>query len=359
MNNKTYIIAEAGVNHNGSVTMAKELIDVAADCGADAVKFQTFKAEKIVGKTAEKAAYQQQTTEKTESQYDMIKRLELGEAAHRELLAHCVRRNIRFLSTPFDGSSLQFLTEGLNLPYIKIASGEITNAPFLLEVAKTNKPVILSTGMSTLGEIETALGVLSFGYLQCEEQPGIAAFQRSYASRAGQAVLQLKVSLLHCTTEYPASFSEVNLRAMDTLRNAFQLPVGLSDHTQGIAVAIAAAARGAAIVEKHFTLDRSLPGPDHKASLEPDELKVMVASIRQVEAALGSASKIPSPAEYKNQPVARKSLVADTKIKKGEKFTVENLAVKRPGNGVQPIYYWDFIGKTAERDYAPDESVGV
>lgn len=358
-NKKTFIIAEAGVNHNGLVSMAKELIDVAAQCGADAVKFQTFRAEQIVSKAAAKAEYQKQTTNATESQYEMIKKLELDEDVHKVLIAHCHLKGIQFLSTPFDIPSIKLLTNHLNLPYLKIPSGEITNAPFLLEIAKTKKPVIMSTGMSTLGEIEIALGVLCFGYLDKGELPCAEAFQRAYFSTEGQQVLQEKVSLLHCTTEYPAPFDEVNLKAIDTLGAAFNLPVGLSDHTPGIAVSIASVARGAAIVEKHFTLDRNLPGPDHKASLEPAELKEMICSIRQIEEALGSSCKMPSASESKNKLIARKSLVAARTIRKGERFTEENLTAKRPGTGLSPLYYWEWLGKFAQRDYEQDERVGI
>lgn len=353
---KAYIIAEAGVNHNGSLEMAMKLIDVATECGADAIKFQTFRAEKLVSKDARKADYQKRTTDCEESQFDMIKKLELDEKAHHQLIQYCRVKGIQFLSTPFDLESLKLLTS-FDLPYIKISSGEITNAPFLLEIAHTNKSVILSTGMSTLGEIEMALGVLAFGYLKNGENPSTEAFHEAYLSIDGRELLQQKVSLLHCTTEYPASFSEVNLKAMDTLRSAFSLSVGFSDHTSGIAVPIAAVARGAAIIEKHFTLDSNLPGPDHKASLEPDNLKKMIEAIRQIEEALGSSYKLPSPSEVKNKTVARKSLVANQTIKKGEKFTEDNLVAKRPGDGLSPMLYWECIGRIAQQDYDRDEKV--
>ncbi len=356
---KAYIIAEAGVNHNGSLDMAIHLVDVAADCGADAVKFQTFQADKIVSKSAGKADYQKQTTDAEESQYEMIKKLELDEAAHAVLISRCRSKGIQFLSTPFDPGSLDLLANRLDLPYIKIPSGEITNAPFLLEIARTGKPVIMSTGMSTLGEIETALGILAFGYLNSNELPGIKVFEKAYCSTEGQRVLRDKVSLLHCTTEYPAPFSEVNLKALDTLRAAFGLPAGLSDHTPGIAVSIAAVARGAVIIEKHFTLDRNLPGPDHQASLESGELKELVRSIRQVEEALGTSGKRPSFSESKNKLVARKSLIAGRPIKKGEKFNETNLTAKRPETGISPLHYWEWLGKIAERDYEIDERVGI
>jgi N-acetylneuraminate synthase len=354
---KTYIIAEAGVNHNGSLEMAMNLIDVASQCGADAIKFQTFRADKLVSKSAGKAEYQKRTTDTDESQFDMIKKLELDEKAHYELAQHCRVRGIQFLSTPFDVDSLRLLTGCCELPYIKIPSGEITNGPFLLEIARTGKPVILSTGMSTLGEIEMALGVLAFGYLGQASHPSRESFQEAYSSIEGRQLLQERVSLLHCTTEYPAPFSEVNLKAMDTLRSAFGLAIGFSDHTPGIAVPIAAVARGAVIIEKHFTLDCNLPGPDHKASLEPGELKKMIEAIRQIEEAMGYSFKLPTPSEVKNKTVARKSLVANQVIKKGETFTTENLTAKRPGTGISPMFYWEYVGKIAQHNYEQDESV--
>ena len=355
--NKTYIIAEAGVNHNGSLEMAKQLVDAAVEASADAVKFQTFKAEDTVSKDAPKAEYQTKTTGDAETQFEMIKRLELDEAAHKVLVEHCRRCGIQFLSTPFDLESVDLLANTLNLPRLKIPSGEITNAPLLLKAAQTGKPVILSTGMSTLGEVEMALAVLAFGYTCPDQTPSVAAFKAAYFSEAGRQALKKQVVLLHCTTEYPASFSDVNLRAMDTLATAFGLPVGLSDHTPGIAIPVAAVARGAVVIEKHFTLDRNLPGPDHQASLEPGELKAMVRLIRQVEAGLGSPHKIPAASEIKNMSVARKSLVAARDIRQGELFTAENLTVKRPGTGISPLYYWKWLGKVAERAYQRDEVI--
>lgn len=352
----TYIIAEAGVNHNGSLEMAKKLVEVAADAGADAVKFQTFKADRLVSRSAPKAEYQTRTTDSDESQHEMIRKLELDENAHFTLMEHCKACNIQFLSTPFDLESVEFLARQPDLPCIKISSGDITNAPLLLKTACTGKPVILSTGMSTMGEIEEALGVLAFGYL-CHSNPSLAAFHAAYCSDGGQALLKERVTLLHCTTEYPAPFVDVNLKAMDTMRAAFGLPVGFSDHTEVIAVSIAAVARGAAMVEKHFTLDRGLPGPDHKASLEPADLKQLVYSIREVEQALGTNLKSPSPSELKNIAVARKSLVAATLIAAGEPLTVHNLTAKRPGTGISPMMYWDLLGKPANRDYASDEVI--
>ncbi len=349
-----YIIAEAGVNHNGSVPIAKELIDVAAEAGADAVKFQTFIAEKVISRYAPKADYQKKTTDETESQVDMVKKLELNEGAHRILIDHCRLRNVTFLSTPFDFESVDLLAYKLDLPCIKIPSGEITNGPFLLHIAQTGKDAILSTGMSTIDEVETALSVLAFGYLAANEEPSFQKFHEAFLAGAGRKLLEDKVTLLHCTTDYPASFDEVNLRAMHTMHEAFGLPVGLSDHTAGIAVPIAAAALGAAVIEKHFTLDRSLPGPDHKASLEPHELGEMIKGIRNVEAAMGTGQKAPTASELKNRDIARKSLTAANAITVGETFTAANLTMKRPGNGLSPMKYWELIGKKSSKDYDID-----
>ena len=354
---KVYIIAEAGVNHNGSLERAKEMIKVAAEAGVDAIKFQTFKAENLVSQTAPKAEYQLKTTDKEESQYEMLKKLELDEKAYQELIECCKKHNIEFLSTPFDFDSLSLLVNDCGLTKIKIPSGEITNAPFLLAIAQTRKPVILSTGMSTLSEIELALSVLSFGYLEKKVMPSMEKFLAAYSSSEGQAILQEKVTILHCTTEYPAPYDEINLKCMDTLEKAFGLPVGYSDHTKGIAIPLAAVARGAILIEKHFTLDKSLPGPDHKASLEPDELKSMVLGIRQIEKSIGRGIKIPTESEIRNKAIARKSLVAKELIHKGDKFTAENLTMKRPGDGISPICYWEKIGMKAKRNYEKDEVI--
>jgi len=358
MENRTFIIAEAGVNHNGSLERALALIDAAAEAGADAVKFQTFKSEAVISRFAAKAKYQAKLTGGEESQLEMVKKLELDESAHRKLVVHCASREIQFLSTPFDLTSLDFLAYELDVPSIKIPSGEITNGPLLLRAARSGKPIILSTGMSTLGEIETSLGVLAFGYTSINDLPlSIQDYERVYGSSKGQIALRNKVTLLHCTTEYPAPFSDINLRAMDTLRHAFRLPVGYSDHTEGISVPIAAVAMGAVIIEKHFTLDRNLPGPDHRASIEPDELKRMIQSIREVESALGSSMKFPARSEINNKIVVRKSLVAATDIRKGDLFTDFNLAVKRPGTGLSPMRLWDMIGKRATKDFVQDEVI--
>jgi N-acetylneuraminate synthase len=354
---KIFIIAEAGVNHNGSLETALALVDAAADAGADAVKFQTFRAGNVVSSFAHKAAYQIKTTGAAETQLEMVKRLELGAQEHLRIVDRCNKRNIQFLSTPFDSLSLKFLVEVLDIPLIKIPSGEITNAPFLLEIARTGKPVFLSTGMSSLGEIEQALGVLAFGYLNLDGTPSAQSFREAYNSKEGRQLLDSRVVLLHCTTEYPAPYDDVNLRAMDTLHMAFSLPVGYSDHTQGVTVAIAAAARGAEVLEKHFTLDRSLPGPDHKASLEPHELKNMVIAVRNVELALGSSIKYATLSEFENRTVARRSIVAAKEIEVGEYFTLDNLAIKRPGDGLSPFLFWDLVGRKSSKHYRKDEAL--
>lgn len=329
--NKTYIIAEAGVNHNGDISTAKKMIDVAVKAGADAVKFQTFRAEQLVCQSAKKADYQMETTDSTESQFEMLKKLELSYSDHVELISYCKKKNIQFLSTPFDVDSLKML-DRLGVPLIKIPSGEITNYPLLVAAAKTKKPIILSTGMSNLEEIAEAIHVLK--------------------ANGGERIV-----LLHCNTEYPTPMKDVNLRAMDTMRERFHLQVGYSDHTLGIEVPIAAVALGATVIEKHFTIDKKMKGPDHKASLEADQLKAMVAAIRNIEVALGSEEKSATTSEKKNMEVARKSIVAAGDIKKGEKFSENNLTTKRPGNGISPMKWNEILGKTADRDYKKDELI--
>jgi N-acetylneuraminate synthase len=351
-----FIIAEAGVNHNGSLETAARLVEVAAAAGADAVKFQTFKAEKVISRAAPKADYQKAATDALESQLEMVRRLELDQASHETLLACCRGKNLEFMSTPFDDESVDLLVQ-LGVTRLKVPSGEITNAPLLLKMARTGLPIIMSSGMANLEEVGTALGVLAFGYLNYPERPSAAGFDRAW--REGQGILKDKVTLLHCTTEYPAPFEEVNLRALETLVDAFGLPVGYSDHTPGVAVPLAAAALGAVVIEKHFTLDRNLPGPDHRASLEPAELAAMVQGIRQVEVALGSPDKLPTRSELKNRDIARRSLVAARSIRKGERFSEENLTTKRPGTGVSPFYYWEFIGQVAHKDFQADEVISL
>jgi len=351
------VIAEAGVNHNGSVRLAKNLIDASVDAGANAVKFQSFRAAKLVTRNAPKARYQIETTGTDESQWKMLRALELSEKDQRNLADYARKRGITFLSSPFDLESLAFLDGELDAPMLKIPSGEITNAPLLLAAARTGKPLIVSTGMCTLGDIETALSVLAFGYTKRGIPNSLAACAQAYALPKARRRLQEKITILHCTTQYPAPFSEVNLRAMDTLAAAFDLPVGYSDHTEGIAVSIAAAAKGATLIEKHFTMDKSLPGPDHRASLDPNELAALVSAVRAVEQALGNPVKCPSESELGNAPIARKSLVAAETVRKGQRWTIANLDAKRPGSGVSPMLYWDLLGREAERDYQPDEPI--
>jgi N,N'-diacetyllegionaminate synthase len=329
---RTFIIAEAGVNHNGSVDIAMRMIDAAKDAGADAVKFQTFRTEATISVGAEKAEYQKANGPAGESQYEMVKALELSFEDFTDLKMYADDKGIIFLSTGFDRESVEFLGRTLDVPIMKVPSGEITNLPLLVAVAGQGKPVILSTGMSDMDEIGRAIDVLK------EHGAG-------------------EITLLQCTTEYPAPFDDVNLRAMQTMRDAFDVPVGYSDHTVGIEAAVAAVVLGAVVVEKHFTLGRDMPGPDHRASLEPDELEAMVRAIRNVERAMGSGEKTIVASEMKNRDIARKSIVAARPISKGETFTEDNLAVKRPGTGLSPTKWDEVVGKSSERDYDTDEQV--
>ncbi len=331
--NKVFIIAEAGVNHNGSLETAKRLIDVASEAGADAVKFQTFKAEKLVCKNTRKAEYQMNTTDASETQYDMLKKLELTDIMHKELMAYCEKRNILFLSTPFDMDSIDYLN-GIGITMMKIPSGEITNYPYLKKIAQTHKPVILSTGMSTLEEVREAIEVLN---------------------KNGSEDL----TVLHCNTEYPTPFNDVNLEVLHTLRDELGVNVGYSDHSMGIEIPIAAVAMGATVIEKHFTLDKGMKGPDHKASLGPEELRAMIRAIRNVEKALGSGLKEPSKSEIKNKVIARKSIVAMTDIAEGDILTEENLTTKRPANGISPMLWEKVIGTAAKRDFKKDELIEI
>ncbi len=329
----TFIIAEAGVNHNGSMELAHQLIDAAADAGADAVKFQTFKADNLVTQYAEKAKYQKARASGEESQYDMIKRYELSLNDHLDLMSYCSKRAIEFLSSPFDLESIELLKDlGLNL--FKIPSGELTNLPFLRKIGALKKDVIVSTGMSTLDEIRAALDVLI-----------------SAGTERG------KITVLQCNTEYPTPFEDVNLAAMDTIAQELNVAIGYSDHTPGIEVPVAAVARGATIIEKHFTLDRDMDGPDHQASLEPGELKQMVKSIRNIEVAIGHGKKQPSPSELKNVMVARKSIVAASHIKSGDVLSESNLIVKRPGSGISPMRWDEILGTVASRNYEKDDLI--
>jgi len=328
-----FIIAEAGVNHNGSVDLAKKLIDVASISGADAVKFQTFKAENLIVKNTQKADYQKQTTDASESQLDMIKKLELDLDSHKELIAYCQKKDIMFLSTPFDHESIDLLSD-LGLQIFKIPSGEITNLPYLRHIGSLDKKVVLSTGMSKLGEVGNALDILI---------------------NAGTS--KDNITVLHANTMYPTPMEDVNLNAMLTIQKEFGVDIGYSDHTLGIEVDIAAVAMGASCIEKHFTLDKTMNGPDHKASLEPEELKAMVGAIRNIEKALGSFEKKPSPSETVNIDVVRKSIVVKTNINKGDILDENNLCVKRPGNGVSPMKWDEVIGAISSKDYNADELI--
>lgn len=347
----TLIIAEAGVNHNGSDELAFSLVDAAYRAGADIVKFQTFKAKNLVTEDAQQAEYQITNSGQKESQFSMLKRLELSYESHHKLVKYCNDLGIEFLSTAFDSESLSFLVDDLGITRLKLPSGEITNAPLVLEHARTGCDLIVSTGMATLSEIEQVLSVIAFGYLNPEGTPNDETLQAAYFSEQGKQLLKEKVTLLHCTTEYPAPFGDINLNAMDTMKDAFKLAIGYSDHSEGIIVPVAAVAKGAVLIEKHFTVDKSLPGPDHKASLDPQELKAMVDGIRTVEKVLGDGIKGPRPSEVKNKSVARKSLVAANAITAGELFSENNLAVKRPGSGINPIKYWHYLNKASSKNY--------
>lgn len=329
----TIIIAEAGVNHNGSYERAQRMIDTAHQCGVDYIKFQTFKANKIANRFAVQAAYQRKNLKEESSQVEMLKKLELSDNDFYSLKDYCDEIGTKFMSTPFDLESIDFLSK-LDMDYMKVPSGEITNLPYLRKIASKGIPVIMSTGMCRLGEIEDALDVLYKGGMSTND-----------------------ITLLHCNTEYPTPMVDVNLRAMETLRSAFGTKVGYSDHTQGIEVPIAAVAMGATVIEKHFTLDKTLPGPDHVASLDPVELKAMVDAIRNIEFAIGMSEKRVSSSECKNIAIARKSIVAAKDIKFGEIFTEYNLTVKRPGNGISPMQWDSIIGKMAIRDFAADELI--
>ena len=325
---KTLIIAEAGVNHNGNFELAKQLVDKAVEGGADIVKFQTCKAENVISRYADKAEYQKVTTGEADSQLEMVRKLMLTYEEYGKLKEYCDEKGIEFLSTAFDLPSVDYL-HSIGMRRWKIPSGEITNLPLLIKIAKLGEPIIMSTGMSELSEVSDAIKVLR-------------------ENGAGE------ITILHCTTEYPAPYEDVNLKAIDTMKETFGLPVGYSDHTKGLEIPVAAVARGACVIEKHFTLDRNMEGPDHKASIEPDELKQMVDMIRHVEVAIGDGIKKVSPSELKNQDIARKSIIAKTTIKAGDVFTEENITTKRPGSGINPMKWFDLLGKTAKHDYQED-----
>jgi N-acetylneuraminate synthase len=352
---RTIIIAEAGVNHNGDMKLALELVDRAAEAGADYVKFQTFKATELATGSAAKAAYQKRTTDAAESQLDMLRRLELTPEAHRLLVDRCAERGIAFLSSAFDLDSLGFLADGLGLKVLKLGSGELTNAPLLLAAARSGMDLMLSTGMGSLAEVEEALGVVAFGMMRKGDPVKRVECAEVLLDPAAWTALQARVTLLHCTTDYPAAVEDTNLRAIDTMRAAFGVPVGYSDHTEGSAMCIAAVARGAAVIEKHFTLDRTMEGPDHAASVEPGELAALVRDIRKVEAGLGNGIKQPSASEVRNRLIVRKCVVAARDISKGHLITGTDLATKRAGGPITGLNFWDCIGRRAKQDLAADE----
>lgn len=351
-----YIIAEAGVNHNGQRDLAFALVDAAAEAGADAVKFQTFDAAKLASKSAPKAAYQKQSTDAAESQLAMLRKLELPREWHSGLQAHARQKGIEFLSTAFDTDSLAFLVD-LGMPLFKIPSGELTNGPLLWQFARTGKPLVLSTGMATLSEVEQGLAIVAHALSAETEPASIDDVWRSWSRADWRARLHGHVTLLHCTSQYPTPFAEVNLRGMDTLAQAFGLPVGYSDHTEGILIPVAAVARGAKIIEKHFTLDRSLPGPDHKASLEPAELTQMVRDIRALQAALGDGGKTPQPSEWDTRQAARQQVVAARDIAAGSVLARADLSTARCGSGLPPTALWGLVGQRTERAYVAGDVI--
>lgn len=348
----TYIIAEAGVNHNGSLDLALQLVDAAVEAGADCVKFQTFRARQLASARAAKARYQQETTGTSESQVEMLERLELSHDAHRALLAHCDSAGIEFLSSPFDVLSLRFLVEDLGVQRLKLGSGELTNGPLLDAAARTGLPLILSTGMAELHEVRAAAAVVAHAWAGL---PGAPDLERLGPTE--REVIASRLTVLQCTTEYPAPFDDVNLRAMEALRAELGCAIGFSDHTPGIAMPIAAAALGAVVIEKHLTLDHGLPGPDHRASLEPATFRALVDGVRQVERALGDGVKRPSPSELPNRAIARKSLVAARPIRAGEVLTEAALTAKRPAGGLSPMHYWELLGRPATRSYDTDDAL--
>lgn len=357
--NKTLIIAEAGVNHNGEINKAKELIDAASESGADVVKFQTFKANKLVTDNAPMADYQQTNTGKKGTQKSLLEKLEISYDAHFELAEYSKSKNIEFLSTPFDIESADFLINKLKLKRIKIGSGLINHAPYLYFIASHKIPLILSTGMCTLDDIENSLAMIFYGYQHNSQPTNYEIVKSFFNNEYDPKILSDKVSLLHCVTNYPCMYSEVNLRAMHTIQEKFGLEVGYSDHSLGVEIPCAAVAMGAKVIEKHYTLDKNLPGPDHKASLDPFELKDMVSKIRHIESALGNGEKKPTESERKNIPIVRMSLTAADEIQVGSVFTEQNVSIKRPGNGVSPLMYWDIIGKTATQSYEPGDYIAL
>lgn len=355
MNDRVFIIAEAGVNHNGNLGTALQLVDVAADADADAVKFQTFDAERLATRAAPKASYQQRTTDAAESQVEMLRKLELPREWHWDLRERARSRGIEFLSTAFDAGSLAFLEE-LDMPFYKVPSGELTNGPLLWQFARQGRPLVVSTGMATMSEVEQALAVIAHAFNAAAEPSDIAEVWRGWSDAAWRLSLQGRVTLLHCTSQYPTPMQECNLRAMDTLR-AFGLTVGYSDHTEGILIPVAAVARGASIIEKHFTLDRAMPGPDHKASLEPAELAQMVKQIRALQLALGDGSKCPQPSEWNTRQAARQHVVAAREIAEGTLLSRDDLTTARSGGGLPAIELWGLLGVAAAHSYAAGEPI--
>ncbi|MET4560693.1 N-acetylneuraminate synthase [Lysinibacillus parviboronicapiens] len=357
MSQSTYIIAEAGVNHNGSFEMAKKLVKVAKVAGADAVKFQTFRAKNLVTKEAMQADYQVENLGEVSSQYEMLEKLELSFDEFTSLKNYCDELGIEFLSTPFDHDSVDFLVDELQMKTVKIPSGELTNSPFIHYIATKQKKMIVSTGMATMNEIHEALSFIAYGLARPCDDVSIDNVHSFYKTSEAKEILKRFVTILHCTTEYPAPFETINLKALNYLSEELALSIGFSDHSQGIAIPIAATSMGATVIEKHFTLDRTLPGPDHVASLEPSELKAMVEGIRQIERAIGSGLKEPTVAEMKNRVVARKSIVAKKNIQPSEILNISNLDIKRPGNGISPSKYWSLLGEKATKFYQKDELI--
>lgn len=355
--NRVYIIAEAGVNHNGDVSLAKELIDIASDAGADAIKFQTFIATEVISIHANQADYQVKNTGLQESQLAMVKKLELPLDDFKALYLYAKNKGITFLSTAFDPVSLKFLVKDCNIPLIKIPSGEITNAPLLFACARYNMPIVLSTGMANLDEIERALAVLSYGWVHESEPESLQECIDFYQTEDGIRALYKNITILQCITEYPAPYKDTNLKAMQAIADKFHCPIGLSDHSLGLHIPVAAVAMGATIIEKHFTINQNLPGPDHKASLSPDELKTMIHYIRDVEAAFGDGHKQARDSEKKNMTIARRSIVAADNLKKDEVYAMSNITCKRPGSGVSAMLYWDYLGKECNNEYKVDELI--
>jgi N-acetylneuraminate synthase len=352
-----YVIAEGGVNHNGQIKAALEMVDLAAAAGADAVKFQVFKSENLVTGWAPKADYQNKTTDSAQSQLDMLRKLELHVDDYDRLKERCAEQQIELLVSPFDLPGIDFLADTLNLRALKIPSGEITNGPFLLRAARTGLDIILSTGMSEMDEVATSLDVLAYGYTHSDDPKDAEDIAAARETDAGSAALHDHVSLLHCTSQYPTPYEDVNLNGIITLRDAFGLRTGLSDHTPGISVSVAAAGMGAQLIEKHFTLDKNLPGPDHQASLSPEELISLVSSLRQVSAAMGDGRKTIQPSEMNTRDIARRSLVASRPIKQGEIFTADNVTAKRPDGGLSPMRFWEVAGSAAPQDFDTDDPI--